>query len=130
MAASSSTGSGRVVVIEDDFHSRTATAALLRTCGLAVMEFGGEIAARGLDQAADFDAIIADMNLGHGANGLAIALELCTQAGRRVPILLVSGSLGRRSRLLAEQTGIRLMFKPIDPDVLLDWLRDEAGLPC
>lgn len=120
-----------VVVIEDDFHARTALGGLLRACGYEVVELAGAAGAPAvLPRLARCCAIIADMHLGEGPTGLALALQFRAHAGRQIPTLLVSGSLGRTSAPAAARHGMPLLAKPLAPERLLAWLDSVPAAPC
>lgn len=119
-----------VMVIEDDFHARTALGYLLRACGYEVVELAGAAGkAAVLAGLGRCCAIIADMHLGAGPTGLALALELSAHAGRRIPTVLVTGSMGSTTAPEAARHGMPLLTKPLEPDCLLGWLETLPDAP-
>jgi signal transduction histidine kinase len=78
-----------------------------------------------------FDAFIVDFRLADEQNGIEAAAELRALAGRQVPTILVTGDTDPARVRAAYASGLQVMFKPVQPEGLLQTLRalvaeDEA----
>ncbi|MDA7415924.1 ATP-binding protein [Xenophilus arseniciresistens] len=81
-------------------------------------------AARALVQAAPdgFDAFIIDFRLADPQDGIAATAELRRLAGRAVPTILVTGDTDPARVRAAYASGLVVMFKPVQPELLLQTL--------
>lgn len=70
-----------------------------------------------------FDAFIVDFRLADAQNGIEAAAELRQLAGRAVPTILVTGDTDPARVRAAYGSGLSVMFKPVQPDLLLQTLR-------
>ena len=114
----------RVVLIEDDPLVLFGQEMLLKDWGYRVAA-GASLEAIRLalsDAPDDVAAIIADFNLGSGETGADVACAVAARAQRRIPTVVVSASLGRRSGAAADLHGFAYLAKPVDPETLRDWL--------
>jgi len=118
----------RVLVVDDDPVVREATAALLAGwgCRAETVASVGQALAR---EAAD--ALIVDLDLGAGDDGLALIAALRRQAGRAIPAALVTAKRDETVRRRARQGGVEVLLKPIRPASLRAFLeqacrREEA----
>lgn len=89
-------------------------------------------AARALVQATPdgFDAFIVDFRLADPQDGIAATAELRRLAGRAVPTILVTGDTDPARVRAAYASGLVVMFKPVQPELLLQTLHqiiDAAG---
>ena len=77
-----------------------------------------------------FDAFIIDFRLADPQDGIQATAELRQLAGRRVPTILVTGDTDPERVRAAYASGLVVMFKPVQPEVLLRTLhqiiRSEA----
>ncbi|MET3393903.1 signal transduction histidine kinase [Variovorax sp. 1140] len=77
-----------------------------------------------------FDAFIVDFRLADPQDGIQATAELRQLAGRRVPTILVTGDTDPERVRAAYASGLVVMFKPVQPEVLLRTLhqiiRSEA----
>jgi signal transduction histidine kinase len=116
----------RVLIVDDVENVRGSTAAVLSLYGLHVET------ADGLQQALEIalrpkqylDAVITDLRLRHGENGIHLVDELNARLGRKLPALLVTGDIAPERVQLAQQSGLRVLYKPVNVDDLLEALRE------
>lgn len=114
-----------VIVIEDQAMVRTSERLLLEAAGYRVAEIASPADLQTLDaDLAQAVAILADFDLGTEMSGVDIALEIMGRAGRRIPTMVLSGSVGRRPRALAAQHQMPFIAKPATERAVLDWLAD------
>ncbi|WP_432729840.1 ATP-binding response regulator [Variovorax sp. W6] len=66
-----------------------------------------------------FDAFIVDFRLADPQDGIQATAELRQLAGRRVPTILVTGDTDPERVRAAYASGLVVMFKPVQPEVLL-----------
>lgn len=66
-----------------------------------------------------FDAFIIDFRLADPQDGIQATAELRKLAGRRVPTILVTGDTDPERVRAAYASGLVVMFKPVQPEVLL-----------
>ena len=120
----------RVLVIDDETAIRQAVASLLQAHGVAVDAVAGEAEAEAvLAQAArggtPIEALLCDVRLADGADGLAAAQRLRTRFGP-LPVLLITGETAPHRQQQLHASGLRVLFKPVASDSLL---RALATLP-
>ncbi len=86
-------------------------------------------AARALVQAnpEGFDAFIVDLRLADAQNGIEATAELRALAGRSVPTILVTGDTDPARVRAAYASGLTVMFKPVQPEALLQALHTLIG---
>lgn len=113
-----------VALLDDDEDVRRATRGLLQRWGCTVHDAADADAL--LAQAiAPPQALIADLQLADGRNGVAEARRLFTAWAGTVPLLLVSGDSGAAvpAGLVAE-----ILAKPASPARLRAWLEEALAL--
>ncbi|MFT3779184.1 MAG: hybrid sensor histidine kinase/response regulator [Ottowia sp.] len=71
-----------------------------------------------------FDAFIIDFRLADEQNGIEATAELRQLAGRNVPTILVTGDTDPARVRAAYASGLEVMFKPVQPELLLQTLRE------
>ena len=98
--------------------------ALMRAVGVSVTHVadGAQahaalIEARARQQ--PFDALICDLRLADGADGLALARTLRHQHSRTLPTLLVTGETAPTPLQRVRDSGLPVLFKPVTADALL-----------
>lgn len=109
----------RVLVVDDDPAIRDASAALLRRwhCRPAIAA-SAYMAERLVPQA---DVALVDLDLGDGPDGLDLILQFQGKwPGMRCA--LVTAEAGPDVRGRCRSLGIPLLPKPLDPNLLADWL--------
>ena len=118
----------QVLVVDDEETVRSSTAAALRLYGMWVEVADGRLQAREIAGrlGGALDALITDFRLRNEENGIALAIELRTQLGRELPVLLVTGDTAPKRVLQAQQSGLRVLYKPVKVQDLVDALRQEV----
>jgi CheY-like chemotaxis protein len=112
-----------VIVIEDNALVRTGQRMLLEHAGYRVIEITAAADLAGYGASAGVArAIIADFDLGPGMTGVEVALEIMRRAGKRIPTLVLSASLGHRSLADAAAQGMPVMFKPVPQEKVMAWV--------
>lgn len=115
-----------VLVVDDDPDTAATLALILGQYGYDARTAGGLAQARQVVGAGFApDAVVLDIGL-PGADGYAVARELCAALPRRPALIALTGypQLEERSR----REGIDDHFlKPVDPAALLDVLDHHAG---
>lgn len=71
-----------------------------------------------------FDLLVVDYRLAGPLNGIEATAELWRLAGRNVPTILVTGDTDPERVRAAYASGLTVMFKPVQPEVLLQTLRE------
>ncbi len=114
-----------VLVIDDEENVRISTAAALRHYGLQVEM------ADGLEQAQNLaaqlgpklSAVICDFRLRNREDGIAVIATLRAQLQRTVPALLVTGDTAPERVRQAQQSGLKVLYKPVKVHWLVEELR-------
>jgi CheY-like chemotaxis protein len=117
----------RVLVVDDEEEVRESTSVALRLHGIHVDIADGivqaEQAVRALrDAGHTLDAVITDFRLGGSEDGISLVLALRLLLGRSVPALLITGDTAPERVRLAEQSGLRVLYKPVKISLMLDEL--------
>ncbi len=122
----STSGRRYVIVIEDHALVRESERQLLEAVGYTVAEITGpaDLLELDLDPSADV-AILADFDLAGTMTGIELALAIMSIAGRKIPTLGLSGSVGHNASMSAAAHHMPFMPKPATDTALLEWL-DEA----
>jgi DNA-binding NtrC family response regulator len=116
----------RVLVVDDEANVRSSTAEVLHLYGIEVET------AEGIQQALEIalrpnqhlDAVITDLRLRHDEDGIHLVSELNARLGRKLPALLVTGDIAPERVQMVKQSGLRVLYKPVNIDNLLDALRE------
>lgn len=123
----------RVLLIDDEADIATAMAALMRSWGIDLVCVGDETQARAAMSGANadqapFQAIVCDVRLAHGADGLALAQSLREQvpAGLVCQTVLITGETHPDALLRIRATGLPTLFKPVNAETLLQVLRQST----
>lgn len=119
-----------VLVVDDEEAVRTSTAAALRLYGFEV-----EVA-DGLQQALAtaerlgrrLDALVTDFRLRNGEDGIALARALRQRLGDQLPVLLVTGDTAPERVRQAQQSGLRVLYKPVKVARLVEELAAQLGV--
>jgi signal transduction histidine kinase/CheY-like chemotaxis protein len=115
-AGSSALVNRRILVIDDDENVREGTARLLAQWGCTVVVANdGEAARRACDTARPPDAMVVDLRLGRGADGLATIALLRARFGQAIPAVLVSGESAALELARIDASGVPLLHKPLPP---------------
>ncbi|MDO9435643.1 hybrid sensor histidine kinase/response regulator [Hydrogenophaga sp.] len=117
----------RVLLVDDEADITDALSAFLSVCGVACETASDEAgAARALQAAQDtsqpFDALLCDYRLADGADGLAAAQRLRERFDAALPVLLITGETAPERLQRVRDSGIPVLFKPVEPERLLQTL--------
>ncbi len=114
--------SGAVLLVEDNDDVAQATAALLQSIGHAVTRAGSAAQALQLLEShpTRFDAVLSDIVMAGGIDGLELALTL-RRTHPRLPVLLMTGYTSRLDAAVA--AGFAVIAKPCPPEQLAAALR-------
>ncbi len=127
-AAPAATPSGaRVLLVEDEDDIAHAMQALLHAQGLRLARAATPAEARQrFDEARaagqPFDALVCDLRLAGGADGLALALSLRGPGRAALPTLLITGETAPDPLRRVRDAGLPVLFKPVAAPALLDAL--------
>jgi signal transduction histidine kinase/ActR/RegA family two-component response regulator len=119
----------RVLVVDDEETVRSSTAAALRLYGLQVEVADGLAQARQIAAAPGhrLDALITDFRLRNEEDGIALATELRAMLGWPLPVLLVTGDTAPARVRQAQQSGLRVLYKPVKAHDLVEALGHEVA---
>ncbi|MEC5399897.1 ATP-binding response regulator [Uliginosibacterium sp. H1] len=117
----------RVLVVDDESDIADALSAFLGAWGIASASARDEAGAiRLLDEARArgerFDLLICDFRLAEGADGLAAAQRLRARATPSLPLLLVTGETSPERLQRVRDSGVPVLFKPVQAERLLQML--------
>ena len=112
----------RVLVVDDEPTVREASTALLAGWGCLPGTAPDGLQAEALAAAHPPDALLVDLDLGGGPDGLATIEALRRQAGWSVPAALVTAARDERLRRRCRQAGVELLSKPLRPAALRAFL--------
>ncbi len=120
----------RVLLIDDEADITDALGAFLHAWGIRSVTARDEAgAALALHQAHErqqpFDALLCDFRLAEGADGLEAALRLRERFAPGLPLLLITGETAPERLQRVRDSGVPVLFKPVEPERLLEAL---AGL--
>jgi CheY-like chemotaxis protein len=116
----------RVLVVDDEPVVREATAALLAGWGCQATTRADAAAALAAELSAD--ALLIDLDLGAGDDGLALIAALRQQAGWAIPAALVTAKRDERLRGRARQASVEVLLKPLKPASLRAFLEQACRL--
>lgn len=117
----------RLLLVEDEDDVAVAMAAWLHAHGIELVHAATPAAARQCLAQADaakrpFDALICDLRLAEGADGLALAQQLRDQRGAALPTLLITGETAPEPLQRVGEAGLPVLFKPVTASALLEAL--------
>ncbi|MEZ2299379.1 hybrid sensor histidine kinase/response regulator [Variovorax sp. RCC_210] len=117
--------SRRVLLIDDEAEIRQAMTGLLRSYAFDVQAVADEAAvAMALSEAETagrpFELLLCDYRLSNGGSGLDAGLRLRWRNGVRLPLLLITGETGPDRLQRMRESGVPVLFKPVDAGRLLD----------
>jgi len=111
----------RVLIVDDDYATRQALAALLKQLGhTPVVADRADEALRVIASAEKFDVVVTDVVM-PGMNGIEFA-ERVRRARPALPIVLVTGDADALDDVLA--SGAVALLKPYSPDTLRRVLKE------
>ena len=109
----------KIAVVDDDSSVCYALQRLLETADYSVETFGSAESFLEEGAAEQTDCLILDVRL-QGASGLQLQQDLLA-TGRQIPIVFITSHRDLRLQEAALRAGtIDFLFKPVDPDKLLD----------
>jgi CheY-like chemotaxis protein len=113
-----------VAVIEDDPEVRDSMQQLLAGwgCRVAAGADAAEVAHRAQVQGLTLDAVIADLRLRKGRDGLGEIAALRRRCAAALPALLVSGDSAPERVALMQHSGLPWLAKPVPAARLRSWL--------
>jgi two-component system response regulator FixJ len=117
-----------VAVVDDDDAVRDSLRFLLEAAGFVVATFGS--AAQFLNEASfgDLSCLVVDQHM-PGQTGLQLVNSLRSQ-GATLPVALITGSPSADLLRQASELGVaRVMEKPLDDEVLLQFLECPCSRP-
>ncbi len=120
-----------VLVVDDEAPVRASTAAALKLYGLQVEVADGLAQAREVATrlGPQLDAVITDYRLCNGKDGIDIVADLCVLLNRSLPSLLITGDTAPDRVRLAQQSGLRVLYKPVKINTLVEELRQQITRP-
>jgi signal transduction histidine kinase/CheY-like chemotaxis protein len=118
-----------VLVVDDEATVRASTAAALKLYGLQVEVADGMAQAREVATrlGPKLDAVITDYRLCNGKDGIDIVADLVDLLGRQLPSLLITGDTAPDRVRLAQQSGLRVLYKPVKINTLVEELRQQIA---
>ena len=106
-----------VLLVEDDDDVRDTTRTVLQALGWQC--FAGATLAQAIEALAHADAwpqaLLTDLRLGAGGDGLAVATQARHEFGPELPVLLLTGDLDPTLNARAAEAGVVLRRKPLSP---------------
>ena len=117
----------RILVLDDDAEVGLAVVTLLSGYDIAAQHVQDEQQARqALTQAqsrqAPFNALVCDLRLAAGVDGLEVAQRLQHSFDPPLPLLLVTGETSAQRLQRVHEAGVAVLFKPVAADALLQAL--------
>lgn len=114
-AAALETGS-LVLVIDDDATVLEAVQLTVESFGYRVIAAQSRAAAMEAARATSPQAVVTDLQLGDGTNGVETLAQLRAVVGRALPAIVLTGDTsGGKLRELADHEGILVLNKPVKP---------------
>jgi signal transduction histidine kinase/ActR/RegA family two-component response regulator len=116
--------SRRVLLIDDEADIRQTMVEALRPHAFDVHAVADEdAAAQALSHAQregrPFELLLCDYRLADGGSGLDAGLRLSGRNGTRMPLLLITGETAPERLQRVRESGVAVLFKPVDADRLL-----------
>ncbi len=119
----------RVVLIEDDAMVLTGIVLLLENLGMNVETFSSAKAAleSGLNSEGEVDFYLSDLGL-PDLSGIELLRALEHQRGRPIKAAILTGDTSPQCMAMIKSSQWPVLFKPIDPDKLLQVMEEQEGL--
>ena len=116
-----------VLLLDDEADIGDAMTALLASYGAVLKVVTDEVAAQealaqAVQQERPFAALICDLRLAEGADGLEVAHRLRARFNPELPLLLVTGETSPQRLQRVRDSGVPVLFKPVDAQALLQTL--------
>ena len=121
----------RVLLVDDEDAIAQAMAALMQAHGVDLARAANAAQARQLFDAArtaglPFGALLCDLRLPGGADGLALALQLRQQQTPPLPAVIITGETAPAALQRVRASGLPLLSKPVAATTLLHTLAHIA----
>jgi PAS domain S-box-containing protein len=119
----------RVILVEDDAMVLTGIVLLLEDLGMKVETFSTARAAleSDLTSAGNVDFYLSDLGL-PDLSGMDLLQALQRQRGRPIKAAILTGDTSPQSIGMIKSSQWPVLFKPIDPDKLLQAMEDQEGI--
>ena len=105
-----------VMVIDDDIEVLKATSVLLNKWGCRVVTATSTAdALEKINSAGNVDLILSDLRLPGNETGIQVLDSIRKQLGRDVPAILITGDTKPERIGLAQQSGYKVLHKPLKP---------------
>lgn len=119
----------RVLLVEDEDDIAHALQALMQSHGMHLTHAATPAQAQAAFDAAHargqpFEALICDLRLAEGADGLVLALALRARSAPAVPALLITGETAPEPLRRVHDAGLPVLFKPVTATALLSALAE------
>lgn len=126
---------GRALLIDDEADIRAAMSELLRSWSIDVQAVATEAGAvdaleQARVQARPFTWLIFDYRLPDGDSGLDVALGLRHRFGLEIPLLLITGETAPERLQRVRESGVPVLFKPVDAIALREAMARLAPMPA
>ncbi|MEO7549231.1 MAG: ATP-binding protein, partial [Ramlibacter sp.] len=121
----------RVLVVDDEETVRESSAVALGLYGMQVELADGLAPALAVARRLghQLDLLIVDFRLRDGEDGVQLVAQLRSLLGRALPALLVTGDTALDRVREAQQSGLRVLYKPVKTQDLAEAIRDEISRP-
>ena len=121
----------RVLVVDDEETVRESSAVALGLYGMQVELADGLAAATAVARrlGPELDLLIVDFRLRDGEDGVQLVAQLRSLLRRPLPALLVTGDTALDRVREAQQSGLRVLYKPVRTQDLAEAIRDEISRP-
>ncbi len=114
-----------ILLVEDDARVRKATSMLLKVEGYQVT--AAATVGEAVEQAqnnADIKLLVTDYHLAAGETGMQVVSSVRAKLGRGLPAIVVTGDTSSAVRELTMDARLRTASKPINPDELMELVRE------
>lgn len=124
----------RVLVIDDEAEILAATGAQLRSwqCDALEAESLEQALSRMDERAWTPAAVISDLRLRNGENGIEVLDRIRERYGAGLPCALITGDTGTPQLLAVQRSGYQVLHKPVRPAklraLLSQWAAEAAAL--
>ncbi|RZJ26163.1 MAG: response regulator [Haliea sp.] len=120
-----------VLVVDDEETVRESSAVALGLYGIQVELADGLATATAVARrlGTGLDLVIVDFRLRDDEDGVQLVAQLRSLLGRPLPALLVTGDTARDRVREAQQSGLRVLYKPVKTQELAEAIRDEMSRP-
>lgn len=121
----------RVLVVDDEETVRESSAVALGLYGMQVELADGPGPALAIARrlGRELDLLIVDFRLRDGEDGIQLVAQMRSLLGRPLPALLVTGDTALDRVREAQQSGLRVLYKPVRTQELAEAIRDEISRP-